>query len=170
MPLATNKRAALIRRYRQLWVLELSIHKAYRPVMHQLGCVSRDNACTCQCNMAGCLSDQPVHLTEALRPQLFEHEALEQLRSHPLARTQAEWPHLGCLRRQHRSPHAAASCWLPAGRCLPSQLLDELELQPGLPSAGRGSWLPGCRRSGLSSFSMPGALHDASHNKLPAPT
>ena len=150
--------------------VELIIHKAYKSSVQQLGCVSHDNAYTCQCNMAGCFNRKPLHSSEAMRPQTSEHETLEQLGSHPFAVGQAPCPHPGYSGRIHRSSPAAASCWLPLPDDFPPNLPDEPEPQSCSPSARRGSWLPGCRRSGPSSFPMPGALHDASRHKLPAPT
>ena len=82
--------------------MELSIHQTYRTVMHQIARVSHDSTCTCQCNMASCSTDRPVHLSEAMRPEPFEHKALEQLRSHTLATGQAPCPQLGCSGRIYR--------------------------------------------------------------------
>ena len=125
---------------------------------------------------ASCLTDQPVHLSEALRPELFEHKALEQRRSHPLAMGQAPCPHLGCSGRIHRSPfmqRRPAGCPRCDGRCLAlvsSSTSWTTAISPARHRQGRRSWLPGCRRSGLSPFSMPGALHDdTSRHELQRP-
>ena len=138
--------------------------------MHQIARVSHDSTCTCQCNMASCSTDRPVHLSEALRPEPFEHKALEQLRSLPLATGQAPCPQLGCSGRIYRYPcmqRCPAGCPMADASLLSSST--SWSFSPARHRQGAAAGCPDAAGAGSAPSPCRAVLHGASRHELQRP-